>query len=143
MKPGDLVELKEGTFGLQKPDTYAIYLGRTKHKKQFFVEVFTAKGRKEVKSDNVRERAAAARLEGVERLSDDELRARLAELVRGVAAAPAGPPPPRAGEVADRDVWEAVRERPETTPGEAARAPGHRVVPAPAQPAHPRPRGRG
>lgn len=83
MKAGDLVEFKAGLFGLKAPDNLGIYLERVKRKGQFFVVLFTLRGKQEVKPENVTARKLEARLTPDE--LDGDLAPRLKQLIAAVS----------------------------------------------------------
>lgn len=124
MKPGDLVELKEGTFGLRGDDRYAIFLERTKHKKQYLATLHTTKGRKEASIDAVRRVVLKARVDDPLSMEAEALTARLKELRQEVGRAK-GQEETKAERdlerLDDRRLWERVVNDLETlTPEEAA-----------------------
>ncbi|HWG92022.1 MAG TPA: RNB domain-containing ribonuclease, partial [Candidatus Thermoplasmatota archaeon] len=105
MKPGDLVEFKDGLFGIAAPLNFGIYLSRERQGRNYFAILYTVKGRKEVKTDHIKGVRLSAPFSGD--LTDEDLKSRLETLlgeastqVKQQAAAP--------GEINDRDVWRKV-----------------------------------
>lgn len=121
-KPGDLVEFKAGTFGLQAPHNVGILLDRRRVKGVSHVEVWTAKGRQSCKADQLTKRAFKARFDG--RLDDERsLAARLAQLTKDHQAG-------QLAEEAEDDLarleqamWESVCDDPRLLPGYQPPAP--------------------
>jgi exoribonuclease R len=85
VKPGDLVEFKAGLFGVKAPDNLGIYLERVKRKGQFFVVLFTLRGKQEVKPENVTSKRLDARLSPDE-LEGGDLAPRLKQLIASVSS---------------------------------------------------------
>ncbi len=108
MKPGDLVEFKAGLFGVAPPKNLAIYVERVRRKGNFFVVLFTVKGRQEVKPENVTGRKfGGVRLEPP--FEDQLLRDRLDQFVKEFASD--GKKEKRElapGEMNDRVLWNKV-----------------------------------
>lgn len=75
-KPGDVVEFRSGTFGIQAPLNLAILLDRRRVKGVVHVELWTTAGRKDCNAERLTRRAFRSRYEG--RIEDEaELAARL------------------------------------------------------------------
>ncbi len=79
MRPGNVVELKPGLFGLEPPKNLGIYLDRRKRKKEFLSVVVTIKGVKEVRREQVTKRRFQVELDAG--AGEEELVKRLKELV--------------------------------------------------------------
>lgn len=79
-KPGDIVELRPGTLGLQPPNNVAILLSRDRRKGVPWVELWTIQGRKECKQEHLLRRSFRVRYEG-DVANDALLRERLRTLV--------------------------------------------------------------
>lgn len=67
-KPGDVVEFRSGTLGLEAPRNLGILLDRRRVKGTPFVKLLTVDGEKEIKQEHLTRRAFRARYEG--RLDD-------------------------------------------------------------------------
>ncbi|MBI4392909.1 MAG: VacB/RNase II family 3'-5' exoribonuclease [Euryarchaeota archaeon] len=85
MKPGDVVELKAGTHGIKAPENYGIYLDRVKRKSDFFILLYTVKGRIEVKREHVGK--VVMRTPLPEKVTDEDLRKRLPALLKDASTA--------------------------------------------------------
>lgn len=127
MKPGDLVEFKEGLFGLKAPANLGIFLERVKRKGSFHVILFTTKGRQEIRPENVTARKLSARVP--EDLPEAELATRLRQLIAefGKGKLVEEVPVSASGELTDRDIWFAVADEPEPLSPEAIAAKHFRV----------------
>lgn len=121
MKPGDIVELKEGTLGLSSDDLLAIYLERVKRSKNYLAVVHTSKGTKEVDTDRIKRTVLRSRVDDPTGMDEGELKARLRQMraqVREHAKAREEREVP--DELDDRRLWELVVNEVETfTPDEA------------------------
>ncbi len=121
MKPGDIVELKDGTLGLSGDDLLAIYLERIKRSKNYLAVVHTTKGTKEVDTDRIKRTVLRSRVDDPTSLEDGELKARLRQMraqVREHAKAREEREIP--DELDDRRLWELIVNDVDTfTPEEA------------------------
>ncbi len=124
MKPGDVIQLKEGTLGLSGSDLYAIYLDRVKEHGNYHVVLHTAKGRKQIAKDRVHKTVLKARVDDPQEMSDSKLEARRTQLVSSLdeESSQEGGRRHDLDELDDRRLWELiVNEAPDTfTPDEAA-----------------------
>jgi len=109
MKPGDLVEFKAGLFGVKPPDNLGIYLERVKRKGQFFVVLFTVRGKQEVKPENVTSKRLDARVPPDE-LEGGDLAPRLKQLIAAVSKGKVKEELSAEG-ATDRALWLKVKDR--------------------------------
>jgi exoribonuclease R len=85
VKPGDVLQLKEGTLGLSEAsDLYAIYLDRVKRGSNYLVVAHTVEGEKEISRDKVKEVALKARVDDPSSMSSNQLDDRLRQLVNDI-----------------------------------------------------------
>jgi len=114
VKPGDVLQLKEGTLGFSEPrKLYAIYLDRVKRGKNYLVVAHTVEGEKELSRDNVKEVALKARVDDPAEMSGNQLDDRLDQLARELEADDEGADTGverrhSIDELDDRRLWELV-----------------------------------
>lgn len=109
MRPGDLVEFKAGSHGINAPDNLGLYLDRVKRKGDFFVVLFTTKGKKEFRRDRVGRVRLVSRLPP-EVLADEEaLLARLRQLAKEAQSESAEESRRVAEAGKDRDLWRRIQ----------------------------------
>ncbi len=122
MKPGDLIQLKEGTLGLNGSDLYAIYLDRVKESGSYHVVIHTTNGNKQVNKDRVHRTVLKARVDDPENMTKSQLDERLTQLVTQVSTKKRPERRQDLDELDDRRLWELiVNDAPDTfTPTDAA-----------------------
>jgi len=111
VKPGDVVELKDGTLGLSGSDLYAIYLDRVKVSGNYHVQVHTVHGIKQVGRDRVHRTVLKARVDDPVEMDDAERDARLEQLVREIETEDEDTEVERRhdlDELDDRRLWELI-----------------------------------
>ncbi|MHB8605183.1 MAG: RNB domain-containing ribonuclease [Thermoplasmatota archaeon] len=120
MKPGDLVEFKSGAHGIAAPKNLGVYVEREKRGKDFFVVLYTVKGKKEFRPDAITGRKLAARIDGPldDKTLEDRLKALLAQFASGALDEKK---PLAAGELDDRVLWNHAVNGGEGTPEDFAR----------------------
>lgn len=106
MRPGDLVEFKPGSHGIGAPHNYGIYLDREKRKGEFYVVLWTVKGRLAMKRESLTSRQLTARLEG--ELDEKTLTSRLQQLLKDMSKGKVKEEKQFQGELGDRDLWRSV-----------------------------------
>ena len=63
MKRGNVIEFKPGLFGIQPPENLGIILQRITRKKEVFIEVYTTKGTKELRQNQLTKKSFPDKLE--------------------------------------------------------------------------------
>ena len=63
LKRGNVIEFKPGLFGIQPPENIGIILQRLTRKKEVFIEVYTAKGVKELKQNQLTKKSFPDKLD--------------------------------------------------------------------------------
>ncbi|MBW3581735.1 MAG: RNB domain-containing ribonuclease [Euryarchaeota archaeon] len=106
MRPGTLVEFKDGLFGIKAPQNLAVFLERKKRKKDFFVVLHTVKGRREVKPQQVSGRRFTVEVDPG--LDEEEMTARLKALMQEATGGTFEEKRGSEGELDERTVWERV-----------------------------------
>ncbi|MCA1813452.1 MAG: ribonuclease catalytic domain-containing protein, partial [Halobacteriales archaeon] len=106
MRPGDLVEFKPGSHGIGAPSNVGIYLDRVKKKGDFYVVLWTVKGRIEMKRDALTSRKLTARVDG--ELDEKTLTSRLQQLLKDLSKGKVKEEQQVKGELTDRDLWRSV-----------------------------------
>lgn len=104
MRPGDLVEFKDGLFGIQAPRNLGIFLERRKRKKDYFAVLVTVKGTKEVKPEQLTKRRFHA---AVDPAADEaDLVARLGDLIAQAGSGKLETEPEAGEGPSERELWE-------------------------------------
>lgn len=106
MRPGDLVEFKPGSHGIGAPHNYGIYLDREKRKGEFYVVLWTVKGRLAMKREALTSRQLTARIDG--ELDEKTLTSRLQQLLKDLQKGKVKEEQQFRGELTDRDLWRSV-----------------------------------
>lgn len=99
------MEFKAGAHGLEAPQNVGIYLERVKRKGDFFIVLFTAKGRREFRRDRVGRVLLSSKLPEDVLADDEALRGRLGALVEEAASGAPEASRRIAQEGQDRDLW--------------------------------------
>jgi ribonuclease R len=105
MRPGDLVEFKPGSHGIGAPNNVGIYLDRVKRKGDFYLVLWTVKGRVEMKREAVTSRKLSARIDD---LDEKTLASRLQALLKDLQKGRVREDQQVKGQLTDRDLWRAV-----------------------------------
>lgn len=109
MKAGDLVEFKDGLFGVKAPQNLGIYLDRVRRKGTYFAVLFTVKGKQEVKPDNISSKRLSARVPSDE--LEGDLSQRLKQLIQEVTKGKVKEEATTGGDLTDRDLWQKVKDQ--------------------------------
>lgn len=106
MRPGDLVEFKPGSHGIGAPNNYGIYLDRVRRKGEFYVVLWTVKGKLEMRREALTSRRLTARLDG--ELDEASLASRLQQLLKDLQKGKVREEQEFRGELTDRELWRKV-----------------------------------
>jgi ribonuclease R len=106
MRPGDLVEFKPGSHGIGAPGNFGIYLEREKRKGEFYVVLWTVKGRLAMKREALTSRKLSARIDG--ELDEATLTSRLNQLLQDMKKGKVKEEQQFRGEISDKDLWRSV-----------------------------------
>jgi exoribonuclease R len=106
MRAGDLVEFKPGSHGIGAPQNYGIYLDRVRRKGEFYVVLWTVKGKLEMRRESLTSRQLSARIDG--ELDEATLKSRLTQLLKDMQKGKVKEEQRFQGEVTDKDIWRSV-----------------------------------
>ncbi|HEV8360462.1 MAG TPA: RNB domain-containing ribonuclease, partial [Candidatus Thermoplasmatota archaeon] len=116
MRAGDLVEFKPGSHGIGAPQNFGIYLDRVKHKGEFYVVLWTVKGKLEMKREALTSRQLSARIDG--ELDDATLKSRLTQLLKDMQKGKLKEEQRFTGELTDKDLWRSASGASDATSAE-------------------------
>ncbi|MCK5346781.1 MAG: hypothetical protein KAR20_25410, partial [Candidatus Heimdallarchaeota archaeon] len=113
-KPGDLVEFKPGTFGIEIPENFGIFIKRyrDKNRKVNMVSLYTTKGIQKTKQSNVNKKnfGKSMQLEGDRLPKEKELKKRLLDWMRQVHEADEKIQSHVSETLTERTLWDKITE---------------------------------
>lgn len=112
---GELVQFKPGTFGINAPNNYGIYISSKKMKRGVLVKILTIHGVRETKRDNLYKKSYGEKVQLVNNQlpPEKELKARLKQWIKGMASRQEkeAKEADRLGELNERSLWKkAIKE---------------------------------